>query len=61
MRGHIRESEPVETPPHQAKFLFALSGCGPLPARGARDAAAAASDGYRNVSFCTRILPISPT
>jgi len=36
--GRFRESELVETPPHQAEFWFALGACCPLPARGAREA-----------------------
>jgi hypothetical protein len=33
----------METPPHQAEFLFSLGVFGPLPARGAREAVPAAS------------------
>jgi tripartite-type tricarboxylate transporter receptor subunit TctC len=32
MRGPIRESEPVETPPHRAEFWFSRVPRGPLPA-----------------------------
>jgi tripartite-type tricarboxylate transporter receptor subunit TctC len=39
MRGPLRESGLVETPPHRAEFWFSLTGCRPLPARGARNAA----------------------
>jgi hypothetical protein len=39
MRGLFRESERVETPPHQAEFWFSLAGLDPLPASGAREAA----------------------
>jgi tripartite-type tricarboxylate transporter receptor subunit TctC len=39
MRGRRRESELVETPPHRAEFWFPFNGPGPLPARGARNAA----------------------
>src|ERR1700730_12551544 len=38
MRGRSRESEPVETPPHQAEFWLSLVPCRPLPASGARKA-----------------------
>jgi hypothetical protein len=38
MRGPLCESEPVETPPHQAEFWFSAVPRGPLPASGARDA-----------------------
>jgi hypothetical protein len=38
MRGRFSESEPAETPPHQAELWFALGGFGPLHAIGAREA-----------------------
>src|ERR1019366_9725482 len=38
MRETHRESEHVETPPHQAEFWFSSLPCGPLPASGARSA-----------------------
>ena len=41
MRGRFRESELVETPPHQAEFEFSVLPRGPLPARGARNAVSA--------------------
>jgi hypothetical protein len=37
MRGPLRESEPAETPPHQAESWFSPMPCRPLPARGARN------------------------
>jgi hypothetical protein len=37
--GRFRESEPVETPPHQAEFWFSLGVCCPPPANGAREVA----------------------
>jgi tripartite-type tricarboxylate transporter receptor subunit TctC len=40
MRGRFRESELVETPPHRAEFGIPLMPRRPLPASGARDAAA---------------------
>src|ERR1700686_1065451 len=40
--GPLRESERVEAPPHRAESWFSLDGCRPLPASGARSAAAPA-------------------
>jgi hypothetical protein len=39
VRGPLRESEPVETPPHRAEFWFSRVPRGPLPASGARGVA----------------------
>jgi len=51
MRGHLRESELVEVPPHRAEFWFSAVPLGPLPASGARGAAwpAIAASVVRNV------------
>ncbi len=38
VRGRLRESEPVATPPHRAESGFSAVPCRPLPARGARNA-----------------------
>jgi hypothetical protein len=50
MRGRFRESELVEAPPHQAEFWSSFLPCGPLPASGARCAAAPS-----NRSKCLRL------
>jgi hypothetical protein len=41
--GRYRESEAVETPPHQAEIGISSLPCGPLPASGAREAVLTAS------------------
>jgi gamma-glutamyltranspeptidase/glutathione hydrolase len=53
VRGPHRDSELVETPPHQAEFGFSLLPCRPLPARGARGAG---SPSRRLRSFCTLLV-----
>ncbi len=41
VRGPLRESEPVETPPHHAEIGSSAGALGPLPASGARDSESA--------------------
>jgi hypothetical protein len=62
MRGRHRESELVEAPPHRAEIGFSSVPCGPLPARGARNAVPAANaDPSRPSPDLIRGLSRAPT
>src|ERR1700693_2633685 len=60
MRGPLRESELVETPPHRAEFGFSPVPCGPLPARGARNAEARRAALVGNTRPFTPSISVSP-
>ena len=61
MRGPCRESELARTPLTRPSS-FPIPAVWPSPRTRGEDAAAATQRcSYFNVSFCTRILPISPT
>jgi hypothetical protein len=59
MRGPIRESELVESPPHRADFGFSSVPYGPLPASGAREAVPPAAACFRTACalFCRGAFP----